>query len=194
MTGHVHVVGAGVPGSGTPSQAGRCRGRGMRGRTAPVQGTDSGRRESGDRRPARVGPGGWWSGIWTTDKKPAPSGGLSKGRLGILTVQISVHYVNQCLPRGHRCQTVIRSTGDELFRRCEAIQKGKHTRRLMTFVYWKGWPAQASSQTRCVQRAKAGLRGRVSSRPRGYPIEDGIVEVWRNKVSMCTGTGKALRN
>jgi len=58
----------------------------------------------------------------------------------------------------------------------EAIRKAQHTVDLMTFVYWKGWPAQQFADALC-DRAKAGLRVRVLiDALGGIQIEDGIVE------------------
>ncbi len=72
--------------------------------------------------------------------------------------------------------TVLRN-GDEIFpAMLEAIRKAQHTIDLMTFVYWKGWPAQKFADALC-DRAKAGLRVRVLiDALGGMHIEDGIVE------------------
>ena len=72
--------------------------------------------------------------------------------------------------------TVLRN-GDEIFpAMLEAIRKAQHTVDLMTFVYWKGWPAQQFADTLC-DRARAGLRVRVLiDALGGIQIEDGIVE------------------
>ena len=44
--------------------------------------------------------------------------------------------------------TVLRN-GDEIFpAMLEAIRKAQHTVDLMTFVYWKGWPAQQFADAR----------------------------------------------
>ena len=72
--------------------------------------------------------------------------------------------------------TVLRN-GDEIFpAMLEAIRKAQHTVDLMTFVYWKGRPAQQFADALC-DRAKAGLRVRVLiDALGGIQIEDGIVE------------------
>ena len=72
--------------------------------------------------------------------------------------------------------TVLRN-GDEIFpAMLEAIRKAQHTVDLMTFVYWKGKPAQQFADALC-DRAKAGLRVRVLiDALGGTQIEDGIVE------------------
>ena len=72
--------------------------------------------------------------------------------------------------------TVLRN-GDEIFpAMLETIRKAQHTVDLMTFVYWKGWPAQQFADALC-DRAKAGLRVRVLiDALGGIQIEDGIVE------------------
>jgi len=58
----------------------------------------------------------------------------------------------------------------------EAIRKAQRTVDLMTFVYWKGRPAQQFAEALC-DRAKAGLRVRVLiDALGGIQIEDGIVE------------------
>ena len=72
--------------------------------------------------------------------------------------------------------TVLRN-GDEIFpAMLEAIRKAQHTVDLMTFVYWKGRPAQQFADALC-DRARAGLRVRVLiDALGGIQIEDGIVE------------------
>jgi len=72
--------------------------------------------------------------------------------------------------------TVLRN-GDEIFpAMLEEISKAQHTVDLMTFVYWKGRPAQQFADALC-ERAKAGLRVRVLiDALGGIQIEDGIVE------------------
>ena len=72
--------------------------------------------------------------------------------------------------------TVLRN-GDEIFpAMLEAIRNARHSVDLMTFVYWKGWPAQQFADALC-DRAKAGLRVRVLvDALGGMQIEDGIVE------------------
>src|SRR5579859_6742997 len=72
--------------------------------------------------------------------------------------------------------TVLRN-GDEIFpAMLEAISKAQHTVDLMTFVYWKGRPAQQFADALC-DRAKAGLRVRVLiDALGGIQIQDGIVE------------------
>jgi cardiolipin synthase A/B len=72
--------------------------------------------------------------------------------------------------------TVLRN-GDEIFpAMLEAIGKARYTVDLMTFVYWKGRPAQQFADALC-ERARAGLRVRVLiDALGGIQIEDGIVE------------------
>src|SRR5580704_11504560 len=72
--------------------------------------------------------------------------------------------------------TVLRN-GDEIFpAMLEAIGKAQYTVDLMTFVYWKGRPAQQFADALC-DRARAGLRVRVLiDALGGIQIEDGIVE------------------
>ena len=87
--------------------------------------------------------------------------------------------------------TVLRN-GDEIFpAMLEAIRKAQHTVDLMTFVYWKGRPAQQFADALC-DRAKAGLRVRSSSMPSGVSrSRTGSSRLWRTRVSMCTGTASS---
>src|ERR1700757_1382540 len=89
--------------------------------------------------------------------------------------------------------TVLRN-GDEIFpAMLEAIRKAQHTVDLMTFVYWKGRPAEQAADALC-ERAKAGLRVRVLiDALGGMQIQDGIVEAmedsgvdvhWYRKLSL----------
>ncbi len=72
--------------------------------------------------------------------------------------------------------TVLRN-GDEIFpAMLDAIRQAQRSVDLMTFVYWKGWPAEKFAEALC-DRAKAGLRVRVLiDALGGMQIEDGIVE------------------
>jgi cardiolipin synthase len=72
--------------------------------------------------------------------------------------------------------TVLRN-GDEIFpSMLDAIRGARHSVDLMTFVYWKGWPAQEFADALC-DRARAGLRVRVLiDALGGLRIERGIVE------------------
>jgi cardiolipin synthase len=72
--------------------------------------------------------------------------------------------------------TVLRN-GDEIFpAMLDAIRGAQHSVDLMTFVYWKGWPAREFADALC-DRAKAGLRVRVLiDALGGLRIEQGIVE------------------
>src|ERR671921_1396748 len=72
--------------------------------------------------------------------------------------------------------TVLRN-GDEIFpAMLNAISAAQHSVDLMTFVYWKGWPAQEFADALC-DRAKAGLRVRVLiDALGGLRIEQGIIE------------------
>ena len=72
--------------------------------------------------------------------------------------------------------TVLRN-GDEIFpAMLDAIRNARYSVDLMTFVYWKGLPAQEFADALC-DRAKAGLRVRVLiDALGGLQIEDGVVE------------------
>jgi cardiolipin synthase len=72
--------------------------------------------------------------------------------------------------------TVLRN-GDEIFpAMLEAIRGAEHSVDLMTFVYWKGWPAREFADALC-DRAHAGLRVRVLiDALGGLRIEKGIVK------------------
>jgi cardiolipin synthase len=72
--------------------------------------------------------------------------------------------------------TVLRN-GDEIFpAMLDAIRNAQYSVDLMTFVYWKGWPAQEFADALC-DRAKAGLRVRVLiDALGGIQIQDGVVE------------------
>jgi cardiolipin synthase len=72
--------------------------------------------------------------------------------------------------------TVLRN-GDEIFpAMLDAIRGARHSVDLMTFVYWKGWPAREFADALC-DRAKAGLRVRVLiDALGGLRIEQGIIE------------------
>jgi cardiolipin synthase len=76
--------------------------------------------------------------------------------------------------------TVLRN-GAEIFpAMLEAIRNAQHTVDLMTFVYWKGWPAQQFADALC-DRARAGLRVRVLiDALGGIQIQDGIVEAMKD--------------
>ena len=76
--------------------------------------------------------------------------------------------------------TVLRN-GDEIFpAMLEAIRGAGHSVDLMTFVYWKGWPAQEFADALC-ERAKAGLRVRVLIDALGGRfIEDGLVDAMKD--------------
>ena len=72
--------------------------------------------------------------------------------------------------------TVLRN-GDEIFpAMLDAIRGAQHSVDLMTFVYWKGWPAREFADALC-DRAKAGLRVRVLiDALGGLRIEQGIIQ------------------
>ena len=72
--------------------------------------------------------------------------------------------------------TVLRN-GDEIFpAMLDAIRGAQHSVDLMTFVYWKGWPAREFADALC-DRAKSGLRVRVLiDALGGLRIEQGIIE------------------
>lgn len=67
--------------------------------------------------------------------------------------------------------------GDEIFpAMLEAIRSAEHSVDLMTFVYWKGWPAREFAAALC-ERAEAGLRVRVLiDAVGGFRIERGLVD------------------
>lgn len=67
--------------------------------------------------------------------------------------------------------------GDEIFpAMLEAIRAAEHSVDLMTFVYWKGWPAREFADALC-ERAKAGLSVRVLiDALGGSQIEQGLVD------------------
>lgn len=67
--------------------------------------------------------------------------------------------------------------GDEIFpAMLDAIRAAEHSVDLMTFVYWKGWPAREFADALC-GRARAGLRVRVLiDALGGLRIEQGVVE------------------
>lgn len=75
--------------------------------------------------------------------------------------------------------TVLRN-GDEIFpAMLEAIRGARHSVDLMTFVYWKGWPAREFADALC-DRAKAGLRVRVLiDALGGRQIENGLIDAMR---------------
>jgi cardiolipin synthase len=72
--------------------------------------------------------------------------------------------------------TVLRN-GDEIFpAMLEAIRGAEQSVDLMTFVYWKGWPATEFAKA-LSDRARAGLRVRVLiDALGGRAIEDGLVD------------------
>jgi cardiolipin synthase len=72
--------------------------------------------------------------------------------------------------------TVLRN-GDEIFpAMLEAIRGAEHSVDLMTFVYWKGWPARDFADV-LTDRARAGVRVRVLiDALGGRLIEDGLIE------------------
>jgi cardiolipin synthase len=72
--------------------------------------------------------------------------------------------------------TVLRN-GDEIFpAMLEAIRGARESVDLMTFVYWRGWPAQEFADALC-NRARAGLRVRVLiDALGGRQIEDGLID------------------
>ena len=71
--------------------------------------------------------------------------------------------------------TVLRN-GDQIFpAMLEAIRGAEHSVDLMTFIYWKGWPAREFASALC-DRAKAGRRVRVLiDALGGFHIESGVV-------------------
>jgi len=87
--------------------------------------------------------------------------------------------------------TVLRN-GDDIFpAMLEAIGKAQYTVDLMTFVYWKGRPAQQFADALC-DRARAGLRVRVLiDALGGSRSRTGSSRPWRPPVSMCTGTASS---
>jgi cardiolipin synthase len=70
--------------------------------------------------------------------------------------------------------------GDEIFpAMLDAIRAAEHSVDLMTFVYWKGWPATEFAQA-LGERARAGLRVRVLiDALGGRAIEDGLVDAMK---------------
>lgn len=72
--------------------------------------------------------------------------------------------------------TVLRN-GNEIFpAMLEAIRAAEHSVDLMTFVYWKGWPAREFAEA-LSERARAGLRVRVLIDAfGGRLIEDGLID------------------
>ncbi|MDC5697199.1 phospholipase D-like domain-containing protein [Intrasporangium calvum] len=76
--------------------------------------------------------------------------------------------------------TVLRN-GDEIFpAMLDAIRGAEHSVDLMTFVYWKGWPAREFAEA-LEDRARAGLRVRVLiDALGGRLIEDGLVDAMKD--------------
>jgi cardiolipin synthase len=70
--------------------------------------------------------------------------------------------------------------GDEIFPpMLEAIRGARHSVDLMTFVYWKGWPAKEFADA-LSDRARAGIRVRVLiDALGGRQIEDGLIDAMK---------------
>jgi cardiolipin synthase len=90
--------------------------------------------------------------------------------------------------------TVLRN-GDQIFpAMLEAIREARHSVDLMTFVYWKGWPAQEFADALC-ERANAGLRVRVLiDALGGRSIEDGLIDAMDRSGVDVHWFRKPLRN
>lgn len=90
--------------------------------------------------------------------------------------------------------TVLRN-GDEIFpAMLQAIRGAQHSVDLMTFVYWKGRPAQDFAEALC-DRARAGLRVRVLiDALGGRQIEDGLIDAMRDSGVDVHWFRKPLRN
>lgn len=100
-------------------------------------------------------------------ESPADAGGMLRRTLECL--------VGAAFTEGNAI-TVLRN-GDEIFpAMLEAIRGARESVDLMTFVYWRGWPAQEFADALC-DRARAGLRVRVLiDALGGRQIEDGLID------------------
>lgn len=107
------------------------------------------------------------------DVRPAPDAAGDEGRRRLrrmLEALIGVHFTEG------KTITVL-CNGDEIFpAMLDAIRGAERSVDLMTFVYWKGWPAREFADA-LSDRARAGLRVRVLiDALGGFHIEKGLVK------------------